>query len=898
MHILHLSLDYPSGTGGSGVGTQVHTLAHALIASGHQVTVLALAEQGQPDQQDDRGIEIRRIQPGSIHWYASKIPWLGSRIAKPLRELEYCWISWRETQRVHAEHPVDVIEGTETGMLFVALFLKKIPLVIRLHGEEYTFALHTPGRHIGASLLLSRMMQRAALIRARILVSPSIAHAREIRRELGRRTPPTEVIPNNIPLLATHGHPPFSNKPGSLAVLYVGRLELRKGISVLLEAAIRINEQVPGTRFLLAGKRHASLPQADLDRMIEQSGLDGQIELLGHVTREDLPAWYDVAQVCVCPSFYETFGLSALEGMAAGVPVVVTNAGAFPEVVGDSDCGVLVNPGDSEALAAAVVRLLRDPALRTRMGAAGREHARRSFEVQHQLEDNVRLYVRAAGLEKPPADLTEGEEHIFFSPHPDDAVISCGGLIELLRDKGAKVTVITLFTRVPEAGSLSAFARHLHSKWKLTGDVQAQRRAEDQESLAALDVSAAEHWDFSDAPYRQDAAGQPLYTSYEQLRGAIQSADTALEANLYERIAALVRDKAASAIFYFPCAIGGHVDHRLVNGIGRLLCDDNATIRFYEDWPYVQKFTAEPAADWTRRALEVPLEKKIRATACHRSQFREPAATLKSRFRSFECYWEPKPRSDTGAAVRGPIPYSPAEPATRLRDMRTIAGAFRFHDLDEILPEGNGICLDLGAGSGRHRSVAEARGYRWFGIDRGRGGNRFSAIIRGDIAQAPFASASAACVIAWQVLEYLEQPEHLFAEAARLLSPGGVFCGSASFLEPVHGQTYYNLSPLIIRRLLRKHGFSDISIKPGVGALPLQAWTWLRRTGGPRAARIAMPLTAVLIVPVLSLRFAVSWLMAKTGLGSGFSMRRTLETEPLEFAGHVLFSARKTGICT
>ena len=109
MHILHLSLDYPSGTGGSGVGTQVHTLAHALIASGHQVTVLALAEKGQPDRQDDRGIEIRRIQPGNIHWYASKIPWLGSRIAKPLRELEYCWISWRETQRVHAEHPVDVL---------------------------------------------------------------------------------------------------------------------------------------------------------------------------------------------------------------------------------------------------------------------------------------------------------------------------------------------------------------------------------------------------------------------------------------------------------------------------------------------------------------------------------------------------------------------------------------------------------------------------------------------------------------------------------------------------------------------------------------------------------------------------------------------------------------------
>jgi len=122
-----------------------------------------------------------------------------------------------------------------------------------------------------------------------------------------------------------------------------------------------------------------------------------------------------------------------------------------------------------------------------------------------------------------------------------------------------------------------------------------------------------------------------------------------------------------------------------------------------------------------------------------------------------------------------------------------------------------------------------------------------------------------------------------------------VFCGSVSFLEPVHGHTYFNLSPLILERLLARHGFGDIEIKPGLNGMALVWWTWLSRSGIPFAANFAIPLAFVALVPLAAIMFFSSWFRWRLGRGSGHSMRWLTETAPLEFAGHVMFAARRTG---
>ena len=157
-----------------------------------------LAEPGSPELYEDHGIKVYRVPQGNVHWYVSKIPAFGPLLTLVLRELEYAWAAYRRIRTLHQQEPFDLIEGTETGSLLVALWLRRVPLVIRLHGERYTFHKYCPELSLTAELRLSRILQRAALRRARILIAPSRTHAREINAELGAGSPPIEVIPNTL----------------------------------------------------------------------------------------------------------------------------------------------------------------------------------------------------------------------------------------------------------------------------------------------------------------------------------------------------------------------------------------------------------------------------------------------------------------------------------------------------------------------------------------------------------------------------------------------------------------------------------------------------------------------------------------------------------------------------
>jgi glycosyltransferase involved in cell wall biosynthesis len=107
---------------------------------------------------------------------------------------------------------------------------------------------------------------------------------------------------------------------------------------------------------------------------------------------------YNSAQIVVSPSLYEGFGLPAAEAMACGAAVIATTAGAFPEFIDNGRTGILVPPGDPEALAAAIRSLLGDPDRCTRMGAAASEHIRTNFTWQRTAKITLDLYAEV--LEK------------------------------------------------------------------------------------------------------------------------------------------------------------------------------------------------------------------------------------------------------------------------------------------------------------------------------------------------------------------------------------------------------------------------------------------------------------------------------------------------------------------
>jgi glycosyltransferase involved in cell wall biosynthesis/LmbE family N-acetylglucosaminyl deacetylase/SAM-dependent methyltransferase len=890
MHICFPSLSYPlNGEPTSGVGAQVRLVAQALKSAGHDVSVIDLASTASIT--DDEGVTVHRVRSSGLHWFVGKLPWLGGTLALPIREFEYSLAVAKAIREIHRTRPIDVVEGTETGMLWSAL-RGHAPLIIRLHGEQYTFHKFTPGMGLTFGVRITRVLQRIALRRAKLLISPSYAHAHEIQKELGDPHPPIVIVPNNISLKGVSRNG-VSRSPRT--IVYAGRIERRKGIITLLRAAAQTRQALPDTRFVIAGDFHSSFPKSEFESILQACHLEESVDLLGPIGKNQLDDLYKRATLAVLPSHYETFGLAALEPMAFATPVVACSGGALAEVVLPNVNGTLIPAGDETALADAIVELLKDSETRRRMGRAAALHAAK-FDVRNVTAVTERLYRWAIGDGSEDA-----EEHVFFSPHADDVVLSCGGTIESLLNRKKRVQIVTVFAPQEDA-THSAFARHIHRKWRIVERVRGQRMLEDAEALRLLGVTNHRQLNYVEAPDRSAVDGAPLYASYDELTGKIAAADEVLIEELFQK--AMSSDFHSNSILYFPLSIGQHVDHQILHAVGCRLAAAGKRVRFYEDYPYAENFERDVSEiNWLSRVIHVPLKGKLGALGAYHSQLPGLGGSMREatkRVRRFstrlngspvERFWESIVAPNTsgnGTVPAATLPLNRVAESLALRNFKEFTDTFRWHDLNEILPVGAGSCADVGCGNGRHKELVEKRGYKWLGFDRGA-----DAEIKTDALALPLRSESQAAVVAWQVLEYVDNPFKVFAEAARVLETGGVFCGSVSFLEPVHGRTYFNLSPLAVEKLLRENGFADITIKPGLNGFALFLWTWLRRLSIPRLELLAVPLAFVLLAPLAAVLFATSWLLSRLGLGSGHFMRWISRTAPLEFAGHVMFSARK-----
>jgi glycosyltransferase involved in cell wall biosynthesis len=163
-----------------------------------------------------------------------------------------------------------------------------------------------------------------------------------------------------------------------------------KGLSFLLEALAKLRTERDDLHLVVIGRKKEGGRSAEA---IERLGLSDHVEFVTGVTDERIVELYAEAELAVVPSLYEGFSLPAIEAMACGVPLVATTGGALPEVVGDDgDTALLVEPGDSDALAARIRSALDDPALRARVGAAGRQRVVDQWSWRHTAERTVAQY--------------------------------------------------------------------------------------------------------------------------------------------------------------------------------------------------------------------------------------------------------------------------------------------------------------------------------------------------------------------------------------------------------------------------------------------------------------------------------------------------------------------------
>lgn len=371
-----------------------------MVARGNRVTVVSLGQRMAIHH--DGEVRVTETPAPHLHWYLYRGLPLGKSLNLPVREIEWSRRAWTALSRLHGEEPVDVVETGEMLVLQALAPGQKPPLVVRGHGNRLAIKRFS-GLRPGIGDWLGRKLELAGIRRAAAITAVSDFQARELGRELGLPNGSIHVIPNPISSTLLHQalSQPRRNSSRPL-VLYTGRIEHRKGTLLLLRSVSLVARAFPDVQYVIAGGRHNSIDDDTLNRALDRDDTRAHVQLLGHVPWQQLAEWYRRATLFVMPSYYETFGISAIEALAFGLPVVVTTAGGLPEVVEDGVMGILVPPGDSQALAEAITRLLRDPDLRRRMGRAGQERVQAEFTVDKVAAQTLEVYRSVASLPSRP----------------------------------------------------------------------------------------------------------------------------------------------------------------------------------------------------------------------------------------------------------------------------------------------------------------------------------------------------------------------------------------------------------------------------------------------------------------------------------------------------------------
>lgn len=258
---------------------------------------------------------------------------------------------------VHAHEPF----SPSTSML--ATLRSPAPVVATFH------AFAERSRLLSAAAPLLRPVWR----RLRVRMAVSDAAAGFIRSRFGDGI---RVVPNGFDLEFFAKAPPVDaapDLPRGRRMLWVGRLDAQKGFPVAVSAFGQIAGELPDLYFVVVGDGRDRSAVSGLPPEVRR-----RVVMVGAVSHQELPAYYSAADVFVSPAVgQESFGLVLVESMAAGVPVVATDIPGYREVVRANVDGLLVPPGDPDALADAVRRVLSEPELASRLSEAGRARAER-----------------------------------------------------------------------------------------------------------------------------------------------------------------------------------------------------------------------------------------------------------------------------------------------------------------------------------------------------------------------------------------------------------------------------------------------------------------------------------------------------------------------------------------
>ena len=406
-----LSQDYPPRLTG-GIARFTADLAGALADRGHDVHVLT---RGQDHSTVDyeAGVWVHRIVVGEVPRSEA-----AAALGVPQHIWNYSATMLAELARIHSHHPVDVVHAPVWDAEGIAILLDgRFRLVTSLM-TTLQIALDTHPEWTRDPAFVRDFIEPMKEVEKRLFLdSPglhaiSAAIARTVEAQYGIALPleRTSILP--LGMAPREARP--AELPGELNLLFVGRLERRKGVDVLLAVAPQLLERYPGLHLTLLGDD--SLVEAEDGRTFRQAfearhaaaPWMARVHFEGKVPDERLFACLAGCDFFVAPSRFESFGLIFLEAMMFAKPVVGCRAGGMPEIIVEGETGLLAEPGDEPSLLQCLDRLAADASLRDRMGRRGLEVYRQRFTVEATAaatQDFLRRVAEGAGAprEQVPA---------------------------------------------------------------------------------------------------------------------------------------------------------------------------------------------------------------------------------------------------------------------------------------------------------------------------------------------------------------------------------------------------------------------------------------------------------------------------------------------------------------
>lgn len=392
MNICLISQEYPPETGGGGIGTHIYSLAHGLTEIGHTVHVISESTDKEKHEYLDKKVIVHRIPTKSIY-----IPFIFRKLIRTKYYLERSFAVFLFFGKLIQREKIHIVECYEWRAegFFLTLFKpQNLKIIIKLQTPRIITDMFNSIKPNLDSRVIN-WLERFTILHADKVVSISRSLAEICREKMKLCDVNIDVLPNVIDT-DLFSCKPLEIKQCNRTILYVGRLEKRKGVEIFKDVIPQVIKEFSDTRFVFVGLDTPTAPNRQSMKLyiLENipSHIHKNIEFAGKVDRETLLKYYSQSDICVFPSFYEGFGNICVEAMSCGRTVISSNSGGMAEIIEDGISGLLINPKDTQELVVKILHLLLNPEKIVFLADNAKKRIDLEYSKNVIIDKTIRLY--------------------------------------------------------------------------------------------------------------------------------------------------------------------------------------------------------------------------------------------------------------------------------------------------------------------------------------------------------------------------------------------------------------------------------------------------------------------------------------------------------------------------